>query len=321
VKRAGKFFLLFVILLGGVIRLFYLMEPVDINNHQVVDLIINKGSSSEQIAEELYSSNLIRSKFVFNLLLFFKGIDDNLKAGFYQFKPSYNIREVISIIHEGRVATFKVTIPEGFTLDDIAERMAELTPYSKETFLEDANSFDYSLEGFLYPDTYIIPKDFTPEQIFEVMYREFKEKWLERLEDETKDSRYSPLDIVVIASLVEKEAKLAEEKPVIAAVIFNRLNQEMLLQIDASIQYALPTRKERVLYSDLQFDSPYNTYLYTGLPPGPICSPGDASIEATLNPESNDYLFYFALPDGSHVFSRTYQEHLLLQKKMGVKNE
>lgn len=333
-KKAGKIFLLIIIIITGILRLGYLMEPVARNNNQLIDLRIKSGSTSSQIGEKLYNYGLIKSKFLFNLLLMIKGIDDKLQAGFYQLKPSYNLKEVIAILVEGRVATFKVTIPEGYTVEEIAERLATKTPYSMEDFLKIAgsdfakpyllakdSSQKYAVEGFLYPDTYIIPKDYTPDRIFKVILDEFEEKWWERLKLETEDSEYSPYEIMTIASLIEKEAKLEEEKPLIAAVIYNRLEKGMLLQLDASIQYVLPERKERILYRDLEVDSLYNTYRYPGLPPGPVCSPGDSSIEAALNPADVDYLFYFALPDGSHKFSKTYREHLLLQRELRSNNE
>ncbi len=326
-KRAGIIFFITVLILAGIFRITSTTNPVVSYNTSPIHVKIEPGSTGHQIAEKLYQEDLIDSTFLFNLLVNIRGLEDKLQAGYYEFFPSDNLWQVVSQLAEGRVATVKVTIPEGFTVPQIAERLAGLTFFKEGSFLEAAESskfnrsylpvltddLKYPVEGFLYPDTYIIAKEASPDKYIEIMLKEFEERWLSRLKKEGNRSGYTPYELVTIASLIEKEARLEEEKPVIAAVIYNRLKNGMLLQIDASVQYSLPERKERIYYRDLEFDSKYNTYLYRGLPPGPIANPGDSSIEAALNPARVDYLFYFALKDGSHVFSGTYQEHLQLQ--------
>ncbi|AZO95703.1 endolytic transglycosylase MltG [Halocella sp. SP3-1] len=329
VKRAGIIFFLFVILITVVFQISYLMGPVDRNAERFVSLRVKPGTTSRELGEILENLGLIRSKSFYNVVMALTGYDSKLKAGLYDIKPSYNMMEIISLLVEGRIATYKVTIPEGFSVEEIAERLAEVTLYNKETFLQKANlvfnkpylqestsNIRYVLEGFLYPDTYVIPREYKPEQIFKLMLEEFERRWWDKLQDSSLASKYSPYEIMIIASLIEEEAKIKEEKPLVSAVIYNRLKKRMPLQIDASIQYSLPARKERVLYSDLQVVSRYNTYRHYGLPPGPICSPGDDSIEAALKPAEKDYLFYFALEDGSHKFSRTYHKHIKLQQEL-----
>lgn len=329
-ERASKILFALILILTMVLWVNFLMGPVDRSSSTVIELKIEPGTSSSQIGQLLYNHQLIKSRFVFNTILKVRGLDQQLKAGYYALRPSAHLNRIIKQLVEGEVATFQITIPEGFTVEEIAKRLAELTAYTSEDFLAEArhNLFAkpylrtegignrYTVEGFLYPNTYIIPKEYSPQQILQVMLDEFEERWWERLKDETDRMSFTPYQIMIVASLIEAEAKLKEERPLIAAVIYRRLNNNMLLQLDASVQYSLPARKSRVLYRDLDVESLYNTYRYPGLPPGPVCSPGDSSIEAALAPAETDYLFYFARKDGSHVFSKTYQEHLRKQNEL-----
>lgn len=325
-KREGILFFIFIIILTFVIWFTNLIGPVNPWDQRGILVTINPGTTGREIADILYNDKLIRSKTIFKVILNLRGMENSLKAGIYNIKTNYSMFEIMDLLAKGKVATFRVTIPEGFTVEEIVRRLTILTSFSEEEFLEYASSNPgrgyledngetrYLLEGFLYPDTYIIPEEYKADEILEVLLSVFEERWLDRLE--AAEVEFTPFEIMTIASLIEKEARLDEEKPIVAAVIYNRLKQNMLLQIDASIQYILSERKERVLYSDLKIDSPYNTYLYPGLPPGPISSPGGMSIEAALNPADVDYLFYFAKEDGSHIFSRSYSEHLRLQNEM-----
>ncbi|MFW5981310.1 MAG: endolytic transglycosylase MltG [bacterium] len=336
-KKAAFALILIIIVLAITFKYFQLVSPVvgsGVENGEYVSINIETGSSGREIARKLYKNDLIRSEYLFYLLLRLE--EDSLKAGTYHLNQAYDMHDILDILLRGRVATFRVTIPEGYTVQEISTRLAELTPHSKEDFLEIAKrnlgreylqeghlKRKYLLEGFLYPSTYIFPFDFSPEQIFEHMVYQYENRWLLRLESnylaENPDNRvgtYTPYEIITIASLIEKEAKIDQEKSLIAAVIYNRLEQDMLLQIDASVQYALGDRRTRLLYRDLEFESHYNTYRYPGLPPGPIANPGSSSIEAALNPVDEDYLFYFARSDGSHVFTNSYSEHLRLQNEM-----
>lgn len=338
-KRAGLIFLVIVIIITGILRLNYLVKPVEENSNQDIGINIKAGNSSLNIAEKLEEKNLIRSKLLFIFIINFYGIDDQLKAGYYEFSPADSLREIIRNLTEGKIATFNITIPEGYTVEDVAVRLEELTAYDKEDFLNIAqnddlipldrdlsdtdytDSFKYPLEGFLYPDTYTIPYEYNPEEILKVMVNQFQEKWqekyLNKVKDQTEnDSELGFYEYLIIASLIEKEAKLDEEKKTISSVIHNRIKEDMPLQIDASVQYILPEWKDRLLYNDLKEESPYNTYLFKGLPRGPICNPGKQSLEAAIEPSDEEYLFYFAEKDGSHVFTKTYEEHLEKQNEL-----
>ncbi|MFW5981585.1 MAG: endolytic transglycosylase MltG [Halanaerobiaceae bacterium] len=336
-KKLAFILLLMIFILTVSLKYIYLTGPVtvdEIGQTNYIRINLRSGTSGRQAARLLYENKLIRSEKLFYILLRLE--NKSLKAGTYQLSTAFDMHEIIDLITSGKVATFRVTIPEGFTVEEISERLAALTPYDKEDFLLEANKDfgrdylkeanlprKYLLEGFLYPDTYNFPYDFSPAQIMEHLLLQFENKWLERLEanyiTDSNDSRtgeYSPFEIVTIASLIEKETKHDDEKTWISAVIYNRLEKDMLLQLDASVQYALKDRTSRVLYRDLEVDSLYNTYRYPGLPPGPIANPGSSSIEAALNPANKSYLFYFALSDGRHVFSHSYSEHLRLQNEM-----
>ncbi|HKL76079.1 MAG TPA: endolytic transglycosylase MltG [Halanaerobiales bacterium] len=329
-KKSAIILFILIILITFSVRFITFLQPVERNTDDVYSVNIDYGSTSKKVANVLEDNNIIRSSFAFNVVINILGYDNQLRAGYYEISPENNIFEVIDIIRKGRVATFKVSIPEGSTLKEIISRFEEKTLYSKEDYLNIAQNIDfnkeylsnnsdaikYKLEGFLYPDTYKIQKNYKPTQIYKLMVNEFENRWFLRLKNKTANSNYSILELVTIASIVEKEAKLKEEKPIIAGIIYNRLEKNMKLQIDATIQYALPKRKERLLYSDLKIESKYNTYLYQGLPPGPISNPGDASLNAVLNPQKTEYLFYFAREDGSHEFSKTYQEHLEKQNEL-----
>lgn len=326
-KRTGIIFFIVIIVITGVIRLSYLMGPVDQHDDSIDIVKIEQGCSSYEIGRKLYNENLIMSKNIFHILVTLTDLDENLQAGYYEFSPSYSMCEIINIMVGGKVATFKVTIPEGYNIDSIIKRLGNMTMYEERDFKKvlDENNIDreylpqkeieykYRLEGFLYPDTYIIPRGYSPQKIIETMLTQFEKVWLVRLQNKTNKSDYSILHIMTIASLIEREAKIDKEKSIIAGVIYNRLQKDMYLQIDAGIQYSIEGYKDKLLYSDLEIDSPYNTYLHRGLPPGPICSPGDEAIDAALNPADVDYLFYFALADGTHVFTKTYDQHLRMQ--------
>ncbi len=282
---------------------------------------IPPGSGAVQIARQLEAAGLIRDEQAFRLMLGLSGLRDELKAGHYELAPTMSAREIAEKIAAGRVATRRITIPEGLTLKQIADRMAEAGLVEREAFLAAAvpstvaDEVDMplpegTLEGYLFPETYEFTYDDGAEIIVTRMVRELNERFVEPNREEIAGRGLSLHEIITLASLVEREAKVDEERALIAGVIQNRLDRGMKLQIDATVQYALPEHKPRLLYEDLTIDSPYNTYLYKGLPPGPIASPGLASLMAALRPARTDALFYVARPDGTHVFSRTYEEHL-----------
>lgn len=245
--------------------------------------------------------------------------------GHYLFEKGMRYGEVLDLLAAGPNYQVRVTIPEGLTVRQTAERLSAALGFKVEDFLAECYSRlhptpflegrDVTLEGFLFPKTYDLHPDASPGEVIDVMLRQFEREVADLDWGKAESMGLSPYEVVIVASMVEKEAMLEEERPLVAAVIYNRLRRNMPLQIDATVQYALPQWKPRLTYQDLQVDSPYNTYKKKGLPPGPICSPGKSSLAAALEPASVDYLYYVATEEGRHFFTSDYQEFLEAKKR------
>ena len=222
----------------------------------------------------------------------------------------------------GKTAAVRVTIPEGLNVREMAKRFAEAGLVDEDEFLKVAKTFapydyiesvpqaDYRIEGFLFPDTYDFSNDATPESIMQKMADEFDRKLTPEMRRQAKEKHLSIYELITLASLVEKEARFPEDRPMIAQVFFKRLAINMPLQTDTTLQYLLDAPKEDVSIEDTKMESPYNTYQHYGLPPGPIACPGMASIEAVLNPADTDYLYFVADRNGHNHYTNTYDEHL-----------
>lgn len=317
-------FLLFI-LLPGSYGIFSFFRPAgSVAQGETITVLIPEHASSRDVAKILHARGLIKSPQAFTLYTRWRGVDGRLKAGEYKFQPPLSVPEIVHQLIRGQPEeTVKVTVPEGYTVEQIAGLLAEKGIVSKEAFLAEAErgSFGYSflaglpagpgrLEGCLFPDTYYLSKNISAHEVINLMLGRFQQEiaslnYVRRAEQAGLTLR----EAVIIASLVEREAKVDEERPVIAGVILNRLRIGMPLQVDATVQYALGGHRPQLTYQDLEVDSPYNTYKITGLPPGPIASPGRASLLAVVNPEQTNYLYYVAKPDGTHAFARTLAEH------------
>ncbi|AIS52340.1 hypothetical protein TKV_c11690 [Thermoanaerobacter kivui] len=308
-----------------------LFQPVTANTDAPQKVInIPKGYSTVKIGKILKENNLIKNEWFFVLRVKALNADGKLQAGKYLLSSNMTTDQIIKKIAAGKVQndTIKVTIPEGFTVKDIAEKLSQLGLVNKNKFLEVAqnDTFNYDflkdipkdrpsrLEGYIFPDTYQIPVDASEKEIINSMLKRFEEVYNTTIKDNAKNVGMSPDQIVIIASMIEKEAVVDKDRPLIAGVIYNRLKKHMKLQIDATVQYALGKHKDKLLYKDLEVDSPYNTYQHYGLPIGPICNPGFKSIEAALFPAKHDFYYYVAKEGGSHIFTKTYEEHLKAQK-------
>jgi len=335
-KRAAFIFLIFIIILSFSLRVYSLIEPI--NEIDPIDIMveIEPGMSGRAIANLLEEEGVIKSATIFYLLLRLQNLN-NLQAGYYRFSTSNSSLEIIDKLRRGDEENFNVTIPEGFTLAEILNRFEGLIipEYEKELLREKINleiskldleknlesveadpELIYPAEGIIVPTTYNFPMSYQEENIAVSLINYFKNNRLPFLKEAAAESEYSAYEILIIASLIEKEGKIEEEKKTIASVIYNRLAEGMALQLDATVQYALIERRDKVLYSDLKVDSPYNTYQMNKLPPTPIASPGDPALKAAVNPAETDYFFYFAKEDGSHVFTKTYEEHLRKQREL-----
>ena len=316
------FFLLAVALLVAIVGTLQMMAPMSGDkNLRPVLVTIPRGSNVHEIGALLARKHLIRQPLSFVLGARLEGVSGKMRAGHYELSPAMPPRQMAALIAMGETATDVVTVPEGFTVVQIARRLAEKRMVNEAAFLSlaqtqgttfHAASFQPptdNLEGYLFPDTYRFPKGMTEREIITQMLDNFAKRVVQPHQTEIAAYPGGLPALINLASLVEREAEVDKDRPLIAAALQNRLKIGMRLQCDATIQYALPEHKSRLHYADLRVDSPYNSYTHAGLPPTPIANPGLPSIEAALHPAAADYLFYVARPDGSHIFSRTLAEH------------
>lgn len=299
--------------------------PVDVNDDSEIEVIIPSGSTTDDIAYILIENELILNKLVFKLIAKNLGSDTKFKAGTYRLNQTMSTKEIIEVIVQGDVYTETVafTIPEGFELVQIVDRLVSLELVDKDKFFNELVNGEFSykflefinrdtmLEGFLFPDTYKIEVGASEYEIIDKMLNKFNLVFKNEYYDQLNELDMSLNDLITLASIIEREGKLDSERPTISSVFHNRLDINMKLQSCATVQYILGERKEVLLFSDLEIDSLYNTYLYYGLPPSPIASPGEQSIIAALYPEETDYLYFVTKEtnDGSHYFSETFKEH------------
>jgi UPF0755 protein len=272
-----------------------------------VRVTIPAGSSFSTAIDSLARAGVVSSPRVFRLYASARGRDRDLKAGTYVFRHGSSWNEVLDALTRGKGLVHTVTIPEGFALASIASLLGRALSVPPESIVVAASDSALrrrldvptpTLEGYLFPDTYTFAEGTSPNDAVRMLVSTFEKVWKPEWDARLQELAMSRHDIITLASIIEKEARLAEERPVISAVYHNRLKIGMLLQAD-------PT----VLFKDLEVDSRYNTYKHPGLPPGPIASPGAASIEAALYPANVPYLYFVAHPDGHHEFRQTFSEH------------
>ncbi|MFQ5742846.1 MAG: endolytic transglycosylase MltG [Acidobacteriota bacterium] len=283
--------------------------------------VIPKGSSGKETALRLAAAGVVRDARALQWWLRLTGRAGFIHAGEYRFAEPYTVRQVAEILVQGRVAMQPVTIPEGATHWQVAETLAAagfgsyeeaLVATEQKELIASLDPQASNLEGYLFPDTYYAPHSASAAEVIGLMVERFRRAWTARRRAQAGRQGMGVREIVTIASLVETEAAQPFERPLVAAVYHNRLQRGMLLQCDPTLLYALRLsgRTDRnIQRADFAHDSPYNTYLYPGLPPGPIANPGEASLDAALSPAAVDYLYFVGRNDGSHAFSRTLREH------------
>ena len=324
---AGVFFIL-ALVLGSAVSGIGDSTPVAQRASYDADTAIyyrlKPGMNSRDIADELVQKGVIQSKFDFWWLARVKGKAAEFKSGTYALKPGMTADAVVAKFVSGETTKIKFTIPEGFGVKEIAKRLADEGIVDEDTFLRKAKRFapydyiekkseaHYYCEGFLFPDTYTLEGDVDADTILKMMAEDFDQRLTPALREQAAAMNLSIYDLVTLASLVEKEARFAEDRPIIAQVFFKRLRIGMPLQTDTTLQYLMDGPKEDVSIEDTKMESPYNTYQHVGLPPGPVASPGMASIEAVLHPADTDYLYFVADRQGHNLYSNTYQEHLAI---------
>jgi UPF0755 protein len=296
-----------------------------------VKVEVVKGDTLSDVADKLEAAGVIKSAFVFKLQARYEGYGTEVQTGRYTFERGQDTDVIFHKLAAGKaVPTIAVTVPEGLTLDETAQTVAKGSGVPAARFEQAARETDYdyaflehpgirTTEGYLYPARYDFEKGVTAQQIVDRLLGQYLVV-TQDLDVAGARARLGLTEhqLVTVASLIEKEAASPQEKPLVASVIYNRLDGDMPLQIDATIQYALERPKENLSLQDLKIDSPYNTYENKGLPPGPICSPGRESLEAALNPEQTNYLYYVLKADGQgHFFTSDYQAFLRAKARAG----
>ncbi|WP_294388523.1 endolytic transglycosylase MltG [uncultured Clostridium sp.] len=302
-------------------------KPLKISDSQVVD--VKEGDSFYSIINSLSNENKIKSPFIIKIYAKLTGLDLEVVPGSHTLDKGMSVKDIAKTLKDTNNANeITLTIPEGFNIEDIAARVEEKGICSKDEFLNAVKSYPlpsyvkdnsdkrYNLEGFLFPDTYNFEIGVEPQYIIKTMIKRFEEVWNEITQGlDIKEDNIE--NIINVASIIEKEARVDEDRPLIASVIYNRLKQNMPLQIDATVIYAHGYYIENVRNRHLAIESKYNTYLHKGLPVGPICNPGAPSIKAALHPSDTNYLFYLLASDDEHYFTDNYDDFLKKKQELG----
>lgn len=281
-------------------------------------IVINRGESFAEIGRQLAAEGIISNVLTFRLVAHLRGEEAAVRAGEYRFTPHLTQDEVLrALVTGGTQVAAWVTIPEGFTAAQIAQRLQAAGIGRSDVFLRDfmrerlvvAGVPTKNLEGFLFPSTYLVPLGASPSQVSALMTAEFFRQLPSDAASRARALHVSVPAAVTVASLVEREAKSEVDRPKIAGVIYNRLRLKMPLQVDATIEYALPEHKTALSFADLKINSPFNTYIHPGLPPTPIANPGQPSLAAAFHPAKSNELYYVYCGNGHHVFATTLAAH------------
>ncbi|MCP4583323.1 MAG: endolytic transglycosylase MltG [candidate division Zixibacteria bacterium] len=305
------------VLIGGYI--YYAPDTTADFGEEPKYMLVQRGETVYDIAYKLEKMGAISSEINFRLFSKVLGHSRKLKTGRYSIEPDASMHDIFDIITKGAAIPYNVTILEGLTIEETAEAMNKHLDLDRQEFLNvcsdrqllDSLSISVdNLEGYLFPNTYNFFYDETPQSVVRKMIKQFYASLPDSFEQKAKRHGLDFHEAVTMASLIEKEAMLDKERPIISAVYHKRLKIRMRLQCDPTVIYAMGGLNRPLFSNDLKYNSPYNTYKVYGLPPGPICSPGTASLEAAVNPVEADYLYFVAAGDGSHVFTRSNREHI-----------
>lgn len=335
IKRLILIVIVLIILVGGLSAGIVYFGATRWKSPKTVESIVRPGTSLRAIANQLESENVIGTPKLFEIMARARGLSRTLRAGTYEFPAGSTLNDVLRKLADGDVKQYAFTIVEGWTIDEIAAalegqpfitdstvpeqfvKFAKDPAFRSSLGIEDAPS----LEGYLFPDTYLVDKPLRADEFVKRLVDQFHRVW-GSLDDLAKArSPFSKKQLVTLASIVEKETGVPEERPLVAAVFYNRLNRRMPLQSDPTIIYGLKDFDGNIRKRDISNPHKYNTYVHAGLPPGPIANPGKASLEAVLKPAKVDYLYFVSKNDGSHHFSSTLSEHLAAVKKYQLKKK
>jgi UPF0755 protein len=295
-------FLIFSIITVFLIFIFWWgIFAFKINNSENIVFSVKKGENFLTIGRNLEKKGLIKNRIFFYVYVLVKKEEKNFKAGRYLLSSSMNIPQIVEKLTSGYIEKVKITIPEGYTLKDIEEKL--------KIKLKGEN-----LEGYLFPDTYYLPVGFNSEEVIKIMKENFEKK-ITPYKNEIEKSGKSLQEIIIMASILEKEARSRGDKEIISGILWKRLKAGIPLQVDSILTYITGKKSKELTADDLEIPSPYNTYKYKGLPPTPICNPGLESILAALYPKESEYWYYFSTPEGRIIFSKTLLEHNFSKEK------
>ena len=312
-KRFFIVLICLVLFLPAAFGIFITVNSLPVSADSVSrEFVINSGDSLSVISRRLAQNGLVKNPYVFMVHSYLMGLNSRLQAGSFDLSPSMSTREVISRLSRGGSLDYWLTIKGGQRLEEVAQFFDDPSQtITSRQFLEASQG----KEGYLYPDSYKIPRQYSVDRVLEVIQSNFQSKY-EQIAAKSQPSSLNQSEVIILASIIEREARQLESKQMVAGILFNRLEINMPLQVDAAAQYARDSRSPRpksywnpATSTDLKIDSPYNTYLYPGLPPAPICSPGQDSIFAALNPTPSDYLFYITGSDNRMYYAQTLSEH------------
>ena len=304
----------FFLLLGG---LYYALSPAD-NRNEIATVDIPRGTSFLGSVDLLENAGLIKNKYLFYALVIARNAQGNIRAGEYELSTSMSPLDIINKLVKGDIILYKVTIPEDFTVAEIAARLASHKLVDEKAFVslcEDAKFITSlgiegrSAEGYLYPDTYIFDKTIGAKEIIKTMVKQFWKNFTPEMHERAEDVGMTIPEVVTLASIIGKESGFKDEKPLISAVFHNRLKKGMRLQSDPTAVYEITSTTKVITRKRLLRRTPYNTYMITGLPPGPIANPAIDSLQAALYPASVNYLYFVSNNDGSHNFSPSLSAH------------
>ena len=308
----------------------YADSPANINTSQNVIVNVRPGQTLKTTAEILQQENLIISRLKFILFARFKGLDKHLKAGEYLLSAAMPPRQILEIMVKGAVNLHKLTVPEGYSIPQIAVLVENAKFGSKIDFINTAtdnvlagkNGIEApSFEGYLFPDTYFFPREVTMEQIISTMLNRFWSIFTAEWKLRAKDLGFTIHQIVTLASIIEKETGAAFERPIISSVFHNRLKKKMRLESDPTVIYGIKNFNGNLTRKHLSTRTPYNTYKIRGLPAGPIANPGRASLEAALYPEKTVFIYFVSKKDNTHYFSTSLKEHNQAVRKYQLKRK
>ena len=294
-----------------------------------VRFIVPPGATFHEVADTLHRVGLVDNVMFFDLYARYKHLDRGVEAGAYELSRNLNMEQLLASLQTALPEEIYITIPEGYTIQKTAQKLDAGGVIKGSDYIAAAHAqYDFgflkdrpanaSLEGFLFPDTYLVPRNATAKQLVTLQLEEFDRIWNSSRKAQASARKMNALQIVTMASLIEREAKFDNDRPLVASVLYNRLSNGWPLQVDATVLYAKGVWQAGVTVDDRKIDSPYNTYLHTGLPPGPIANPGLKAIDAALQPANTGYFFYLSDPQGHNHYARTNDEFAQLLKQYGL---